>query len=129
MPTADIAGSQRKVIEQSVRPARAAHGGAGIPVRGGKTLPFIVDRVWSAPAGHYPETFYIIDPKSREVYYEGPVGEPLMLGLQARTELSTTVRERIELAPGSYAVVFALEATSGGEFPVEVFEVSASEAA
>jgi hypothetical protein len=129
MPTADISGNQKKVIEQSVRPARLTVGAAGIPVRNGKTLPFTVERVWSAPAGHYPETFYLIDPKSREVYFEGPVVEYLMLGLQARTELATSVRDRIELTPGSYAIVFALQGSSGGEFPVEVFEVSAEEAA
>ncbi len=124
MPTADISGLQRKVIENSVRPARLSQGDAGIPVRSGKTLPFLVERGWSAPEGQYVESFYLIDATSREVLYEGPHKERLVWGLQSVTGFSDTVRVPIELTPGKYAVVFALDGVSGGEFPVEAFEVA-----
>lgn len=125
MPTADIAGSQRKVLEHSIRPARVSHGSSGIPVRSGKTQPFIVERIWSSPAGDYPEAFYLIDPATREVLFEGPVVTRAMWGLQARTEVAQTISTSFALPPGKYAVVFALGGVSGGEFPVEAVEVPA----
>jgi hypothetical protein len=126
---ADISGSQRKVLTSSVAPARGTLGAAGIPVGGGKSLPFKVRRAWSAPAGVYVERFYLIDPKSREVLYESPAPERALWGLQGLTEFETEVRDPISLAPGTYAVVFALDGVMGGEVPVEAFEVSTEEAA
>jgi hypothetical protein len=126
---ADISGTQRKVLSSSVRPASLAHGSEGIAVRGSLTLPFVVTRAWSAPEGTYRETFYLIDPASREVLFEGPVREELVWGLQSLTEFSDTVTEPIPLEPGTYAIVFSLGRGSGGEFPVEVAEVSEEDAA
>ncbi|MGH2754709.1 MAG: hypothetical protein ACRDLB_09755 [Actinomycetota bacterium] len=126
---ADISGSQRKVVTSEVVPTRRMLGDSGIPVRNGRTLPFRVARTWSAPAGTYLERFYIIDPRSREVLYEGPAVERSVWGLQSLTEFATDVRDPISLAPGSYAVVFSLGRMLGGEVPVEAFEVSAEEAA
>jgi hypothetical protein len=126
---ADINGSQRKVLVHSVQPARRSLGDQGIPVRDGKTLPFQVAREWSAPAGLYIERFYVIDPKSREVFYEGPAIERSLWGLQGLTRFENEVRDPIALPPGTYAVVFSLGGMLGGEFPVEAFEVSQEEAA
>ncbi|MGI8775493.1 MAG: hypothetical protein ACR2KQ_10905 [Actinomycetota bacterium] len=126
---ADISGTQRKVVASSVSPASQAHGAQGIAVRDSKTLPFVVTRSWSAPEGTYRETFYLIDPKSREVLFEGPVREELVWGLQSLTEFTDTVTDPIALEPGSYAIVFSLGRGSGGEFPVEVVEVSEESAA
>lgn len=121
---ADISGSQRKVVESSVAPLRPAHGSAGIPLKGGRTAPFRVRRVWSAPAGYYLERFYLIDPGTREVLFEGPERQTLVLGLQARTEIVDEIREPVELAPGSYEVVFVLGRVMGGTLPVEAFSAS-----
>lgn len=126
---ADISGSQRKVVASSVRPASRAHGEQGIAVRGAETLPFVVTRSWSAPEGTYRETFYLVDPRSREVLFEGPVREELVWGLQSLTEFRDTITEPIAIRPGSYAIVFSLGRGSGGEFPVEVVEVSEESAA
>jgi hypothetical protein len=126
---ADIRGSQRKVVATEVAPLRRAHGLEGIAVRDGKTLPFSVTRSWSAPAGTYPERFYLIDPKTREVYFEGPAREVSVWGLQSLTGFTDELTEPIPLAPGSYALVFSLGGLLGGEVPVEVTEVSGEEAA
>jgi hypothetical protein len=126
---ADINGPQRKVLVSAVTPARRTLGDEGIPVRDGKSLPFSVAREWSAPAGIYVESFYIVDPKSREVLYEGAGVERSLWGLQGLTRFETEVRDPIKLAPGTYSVVYSLGGMMGGEFPVEAFEVSAEEAA
>lgn len=93
-------------------------------MRGGRTAPFRVRRTWSAPAGHYLEAFYLIDPETREVLFEGPQRETLVLGLQARTEIVDEIREPIALEPGSYEIVFVLGAVMGGTLPVEAFTES-----
>ncbi len=125
---ADINGPQRKVLMSRVRPERAALGTEGITLRDGKTLPFVVYRAWSAPAGHYPDTWYLIDPSSREVFHEGPTRDVLIWGLQALTELTDEVRAPIALAPGTYEIVFALGGLMGGTAPVEVTEAPSTEA-
>ncbi len=128
MPTADIAGIQRKVMRSSVRPARSGQGIAGIPVRDGKTMPFVVARGWNAPAGYYPEAFYLVAPDSGEVYYASPTVSRLIWGLPSITDVETTVDEPIEMAPGTYSLVFALGGIKGGEVSVEVFDAGAAAA-
>ena len=121
---ADISGTQRKTLTSSVRPALARHGGEGIPLQDGKTMPFVVERGWSAPAGTYPEAFYIVDPATSEVLYESPVREEAIWGLQALTDLTDEVTEHISLKPGQYQIVFSLGGARGGEIEVEAFEVA-----
>jgi hypothetical protein len=120
---ADVDGHQRKVVTSRVRPARAAHGDDGIPLRRGHTLPFVVERAWNAPMGHYPEQFFIVDPGTREVLYASPLVERAIWGLQSLTEVADEVSTPIELAPGNYLVVFALGGVKGGEIDVEATEV------
>lgn len=120
---ADIAGNQRKVIRSLIRPVRSVHGTGGIAVRDRKTLPFVVARGWNAPAGNYPEAFYIVDPKTAEVYYESPTQTRLIWGLPSVTDIETEVTDPIELPPGTYQVVFALGGVKGGETTVEVVEI------
>jgi hypothetical protein len=115
---ADIAGLQRKVVSSDVRPVRVSSGNSGIALKNGRTLPFVVSRSWSAPAGHYNEAWYLVDPSTREVLYESSSGEVRVWGLQSWTEFSDTVTEPIPLAPGSYLIVFALGGQQGGEMTV-----------
>ena len=126
---ADIAGYQRKVVTWSVRPARPIGSRDGIALRGGRTLPFTVARSWSAPAGVYPEQWFLVDPGSRVVIHEGPRVERAIWGLQGLTEVVDQVRAPLELAPGTYLVVFALGGIRGGEGEVQAVEVSSQEAA
>ena len=115
-------------MRSGVRPARPAHGVAGVPLKGGKTLPFVVSRGWNAPAGYYPETFYLVRPDSGEVFYAGPTVTRLIWGLPCITDVETTVNEAIELPPGTYSLVFALGGIKGGETPVEVFDADTAAA-
>jgi hypothetical protein len=126
---ADIKGAQRKILAASVRPMRAAYGSSGIRLRSGRTLPFVVRREWSAPAGNYAETWYLIHPETREVYFEGPIREARVMGLQSATELADEVVRPIQLAAGTYQVVFALGGRMGGQIDVEVRDLGAEEAA
>ena len=125
---AEISGAQRKVLGWVIKPARSAHGDAGIPLKDGKALPFQVTRQWSAPAGHYVEAWYLVHPETREVLYEGGGREVLIWGLQSPTELKDEVDGGFSLGPGKYLVVFALGGLMGGQTEVEATEVS-SEAA
>ena len=121
---AQISGTQRKVMTSSVRPAKLGHGTSGIPVRGGKTLPFRVERSWSAPAGVYPEQWFLVRPDTREVLHEGRVVERAIWGLQGLTEVADEVTEPMPLEPGPYLVVFALGGQMGGQTEVEASEAS-----
>lgn len=126
---ADIDGHQRKIVSASVRPARIAHGDSGIPLQGGRTLPFVVTRGWNAPAGNYVEAWYLIDPETREVLFEGPRRLASVWGLLSWTEFTDTVDEPVPLQPGTYEIVFALSGLLGGTLPVEAREVAAAESA
>ena len=127
---ADIAGLQRKVLTAAVAPVKVSHGESGIALRDGTSLPFRVTRSWSAPAGVYPEGWYLVDPATSEVLYEGPAhpAEPI-LGLQAPTEVVDEVTEPIPLQPGAYLIVFALGGVKGGELEVQATELPSEEAA
>ena len=126
---ADINGPQRKILSARTRPLKATHGLDGIAVRNGHCLPFVVQREWSAPAGYYIEQWFLVKPDTGEVFIEGPAKEALIMGLQARTELTDEVTDVLPLEPGSYQLVFALGGLKGGEVDVQVVEAPAEEAA
>jgi hypothetical protein len=121
---ADIDGHQRKVVMSAVRPVRSVHGAEGIAIRAGRTLPFVVKRAWNAPAGNWPEAWYLVDPSTREVLFEGPQKVVSVWGLLAWTEFSDEVDPRLPLTPGTYLIVFALGGVQGGQMDVEAFEVA-----
>ena len=112
-----------------IAPVRAGHGDSGIPLRDGRTLPFVVERGWLAPIGYYEEAWFLVDPQTREVLYEAPKRVELIRGLQALTELRDEVTEPLTLAPGRYLIVFALGGLKGGEVEAEAAEIASEEAA
>ena len=126
---ADINGPQRKILAAGARPLKPTHGLEGIAIRDGRTLPFVVHRQWSAPAGYYVEQWFLVKPETGEVFIEGLAKEALVLGLQARTELIDEVTDALPLEPGAYQLVFALGGLKGGEVDVQVVEAPAEEAA
>lgn len=121
---AQITGTQRKVMSASVRPVKRSHGEDGIPLRNGRTLPFRVERSWSAPAGMYPEQWFLVRPDTREVLYEGPSVERAIWGLQGLTEVADEVHDPVPLDPGKYLVVFSLGGYMGGQLEVEAAQAS-----
>ncbi|MDP9068169.1 MAG: hypothetical protein M3N53_07470 [Actinomycetota bacterium] len=125
---ADINGPQRKILSASVRPLKASHGTTGIAIRDGMTLPFVVTREWSAPEGYYAEQWFLVDPETSEVLFEGPLEERLIWGLQSRTECRDEVTEPVALAPGRYQIVFGLGGLRGGDVDVEAIEAPAEAA-
>ncbi|MEA2505727.1 MAG: hypothetical protein QOH48_345 [Actinomycetota bacterium] len=125
---AQINGLQRKIISSSVRPLTIGHGDSGIPLRNGRTLPFVVARSWSAPAGHYDEAWYLVEPTTREVLFEGSNREVRVWGLQSWTEFSDTVTEAIPLKAGAYLIIFALGGSQGGQMTVAAADVKQSAA-
>lgn len=125
---ADINGPQRKTLWTRVRPVKTTYGTEGIALKDGMTLPFDVARSWSAPAGHYPEQWFLVDPKTREVLYESRAVTRFIFGLQAPTEFNDVVDEPFALEPGTYQIVFALGGLKGGEMDVAVATAEASAA-
>ena len=125
---ADIEGRQRKVVTVRVAPVRSSFGDSGIPTRKGHTLPFVLAREWSAPAGQYVEQWFIVQPDTREVLHEGPAQQVSLFGLQALTEVSDEVSVSISLDPGNYQIFFALNGILGGQFDVEAIEAPAEAA-
>lgn len=126
---AELEGPQIKVLEARVVPVDPSHGEWGIPLQSGTTRPFEVLRMWSAPAGHYAEQWFVVNPATREVLYESILRESLIHGLQSPTEISDRVEESIRLDPGTYHIVFSLGRWPGGELEIEAFEVPTQQAA
>jgi hypothetical protein len=126
---ADISGAQRKVLVSGIAPLKPSHGDAGVALRDGRSLPFVLRREWSAPAGRQIETWYLVVPATREVVYEGPRREVSLWGLQGLTEVVDEVVEPIPLEPGSYEIVFSLDGVMGGKLEFEAFDAPTEEAA
>jgi hypothetical protein len=121
---ADISGSQRKIMGSSVRPLRAADGTDGIKVGDGRTLPFILERSWNAPAGVYLEQWFLVGDATGEVWHISPAVERQVWGLQSLTDISEQVVDPIAVEPGAFKIVFALGGVRGGELPVTVEAVT-----
>jgi hypothetical protein len=126
---AELGGSQRKVLVASVAARDGAPGDPDLVLRDGRTLPFVVSRSWSAPAGVYGEQWFLVERESGEVLFESDVRETAVWGLQSLTEFRTEVTTPVELKPGPYLLVFALGGVRGGELEVEASERSAEAAA
>ncbi len=116
---ADIDGHQRKIVQASVTPARRDDGDSGIALKDGRSLPFVIDRAWNAPAGIYPEQWFLVHPESREVLHEGPIHMRQVWGLLSWTEFTEQVDEPIAIEPGTYLLVFALGGIMGGQTEIE----------
>jgi hypothetical protein len=126
---ADVNGAQRKVLVSNAAPLKPSHGDGGIALRAGRSLPFVLRREWSAPAGHYEETWYLVVPATREVVFEGPRRELLIWGLQSLTEVVDEILEPISMQPGTYEIVFSLGGVMGGTLEIEAADAPEEEAA
>jgi hypothetical protein len=126
---AEIEGAQRKVMGAAIAPLKRSLGPSGVFIKEGHSLPFVLRREWSAPAGHQLETWYLVVPSTREVVYEGPKRDVSIWGLQSLTEVVDEVPQSIPLEPGTYEIVFSLGGVMGGKLEFEAVEAPAEEAA
>lgn len=98
----------------------------GITISEGRTLPFLVERQWSGPAGNYWET-WSIRRGGREILYASKPQLIRTSGMQSVREFVDRVTEPIEIDPGKYHLVFVIEGLFMGSTEIEV--TSSDEAA
>lgn len=98
-----------------------------IEVRDGKSLPFLVERSWSGPAGHYIEQ-WSLRRGMREVVYKSQPNSVFVRGIQSLTTHTDRVEEAIPLEPGSYRLVFVVEGHFMGSVEVEVVSTGSAAA-
>lgn len=91
----------------------------GIISSDGKTEPFVVERSWSGPAGHYIEQWSIRSGGSA-VLYESEPERRFVRGLQSVSTFTDLVSEPLELAPATYQLVFIVEGRYMGSADFEV---------
>lgn len=90
----------------------------GIVLAGGRTQPFVVERSWAGPAGHYIEQWSIR--KGPEVLYRSQAKSIAVRGMQSISTFADEVTEPLELEPGTYKLVFVVEGRFMGSADVEV---------
>ncbi len=100
---------------------------AGISTSQGKTLPFIVERQWAGPAGHYNEQWSIR--QGAQVVYESEVVLRFVRGFQSVSAFRDIITEPIPIAPGTYSLVFIMEGRFMGAVDIEVRDEAGGAAA
>lgn len=98
----------------------------GIELEDGRTKPFIVERSWIGPMGHYWEQWSIRG-KDGEVVVQGDQRQIFVKGFQSIRTFSDRVDRPVALQPGKYDLVFHVENIFMGS--VEIEAVAASSAA
>jgi len=91
---------------------------SGLPLEGGHTLPFVVERGWVGPAGTYIEQWSIRD--GDRVLYRHPAKYIEVRGFQSVRRFSDTVQAPLTLEPGVYDVIFVVEEYRMGSLTIEV---------
>lgn len=94
----------------------------GILTDEGRTLPFVVERAWSGPAGNYIEEWSIR--RGRDVLYRHAPRGIKVWGMQAVSRFEDVVEDPIELEEGTYLLVFVVEGRYMGSVEIEVSPVS-----
>lgn len=91
----------------------------GVMAEDGMTEPFLVERSWSGPAGHYSEQ-WSIRRGGKEVLFESEVQRRFVRGLQAVTTYVDRVDSPISMEPGTYQLIFIVEGRYMGSVSFEV---------
>lgn len=89
----------------------------GLPLDGGATAPFVVDRGWVGPAGTYIEEWSIR--RGEQVLYRHPPAYIQVRGHQAVRRFSDTVRVPLALEAGEYDITFVIGKYKMGSITVE----------
>ncbi|MGH2810264.1 MAG: hypothetical protein ACRDIA_05220 [Actinomycetota bacterium] len=98
----------------------------GIRLKNGKTLPFLVERTWSGPAGSYNEQ-WSIRRGGKEIVY-GSESKPIWVkGLQSIRTYTDRVDEPISLEAGTYNLVFVAEGYFMGSREITAAEAGGPE--
>lgn len=105
-----------QIVGPRVSPA-AASWESGLPLEGGTTAPFIVDRGWVGPAGTYIEEWSIR--REGKILYRHPPAYIQVRGQQSVRRFSDTVRTPLVLEPGTYDICFVVERYLMGSITVE----------
>lgn len=96
----------------------------GIVVDGGLSRPFVVERGWSGPAGHYLERFAI--GRGAEVAFRSLPGQIFVRGPQTVTRYRDVVEEGVSLEEGAYELTFYADDVAVGSVAVQVRAVRAA---
>lgn len=91
----------------------------GIVLDGSKTLPFVVSRAWSGPAGRYNEQ-WSIRRGMNEIIYQAEPRTIFVRGIQSVTSHSDRIDGPIEMNPGAYRLVFVVEGFYLGSAEIQV---------
>lgn len=91
----------------------------GIVTVDGKTLPFLVERSWSGPAGNYVEQ-WSIRRSMGETIYQSDAKYVFVRGIQSITKHVDRVDEPIWMEPGAYRLVFVIEGFFMGSADIQV---------
>lgn len=89
----------------------------GLPLEGGATAPFVVDRGWAGPAGTYIEEWSIR--RGEQVLYRHPPAYIQVRGHQTVRRFSDTVRVPLALEPGEYDITFVIGKYKMGSITVD----------
>lgn len=79
----------------------------GVELQDGYTLPFLVERGWSGPAGHYVEEWWIAAGNGPVLFHFG-WNEIFVHGPQSVSTFVDRVLHRIPLEPGRYHLAFGI---------------------
>ncbi|HEU5001331.1 MAG TPA: hypothetical protein VFW71_00940 [Actinomycetota bacterium] len=115
-----------KLVAPKVAPATASWE-SGLPVEGGRTAPFIVDRGWVGPAGTYIEEWSIR--RGDEILYRHPPAYISVRGHQSVRRFTDTVQVPVTLQPGIYDITFVVERYRMGSFTVDAASLAELHAA
>lgn len=99
----------------------------GIEIVDGRTTPFMVERSWLGPMGHYWER-WSLRRKGEEVILEGEPSEIFVRGFQSVRTFTDTVDRPLALEPGSYELHFHVDGEFMGSVDIEASAVSSAAA-
>lgn len=112
-----------KLIKAKVAPADQPWGD-GIVADTGGIRPFIVERSWSGPAGHYAEHWTMR--RDGQVVVDGPRQVIFVRGMQSVRTFQDVVEAPSGMGAGSYELVFTVDGRFMGSVPIVVKQGAAA---
>lgn len=97
----------------------------GIEVADGRSRPFVVERSWIGPMGHYREEWSIRQ-EGGEVLAKGGSREIFVRGFQSIRTFSDLVETPLTLKPGKYELVFHVDGVFMGSADIEAVPAAAA---